>query len=31
MSLKGNLDTVTLFIRDIANVPEWIFEWKLKQ
>jgi len=30
-SLKGNPNAITLFIRDIANVSERIFEWKLKQ
>ena len=29
--LKGNPGSVTLIIRSIANVPERIFEWELKQ
>ena len=29
-SIDGNTESVTLVIRDIANVPERIFTWKLE-
>jgi hypothetical protein len=30
-ALEGNPNSVTLVIRDIANFPKRIFEWKLEQ
>ncbi|MEE8431347.1 MAG: hypothetical protein V3S16_08865 [Candidatus Desulfatibia sp.] len=30
-AIEGNPNTVTLFIRDIAGVPQRIFEWKLER
>ena len=30
-TIKGNPNTVTLFIRDIAGVAQRIFEWKLER
>ncbi len=30
-AIKGNPSSVTLIIRNIANVPERVFTWKVKQ